>query len=104
MCNNDETDRQRLANARRLLKELDERARLQEEKIARDKGFSSYAEYWAIETERNRQMHAEFEAALDEECKRLGKTRDQYFADHPQTWVGPQTPECDCEGVYSSSA
>ena len=89
------------ANTKRLFEEHDERVRINQEQRAKEHGFSTYKEYEAFEMQQWKERDDKFYAALAEECKRLGKTVEQYWAEHPQCDT-PERPECKCEGSYFS--
>ena len=37
---------------------------------------------------------------IEEECKNLGKTVEQYWAEHPQRSVVSDYSACNCDGTY----
>lgn len=69
------------------------------EREARKNGFASWEEYDDHLREEDRLMHEDFEKRLDEECARLGKTKEQYWAEHPQR-ESPRPEPCDCTGQF----
>ena len=101
----DEITRRNMAdtNFRSILAEFDETVRVNREQRAKAHGFSTYDEYEAVEAQKRRIAEAEYETRIEEGCKRLGKTVEQYWEEHPQRWVAPEWLECDCDGVYCSS-
>ena len=99
----DEITRRNVANVKRMLEQWDEEVRVLREQEAIAHGFPNHEEYAKFEDQRNKELHAQWEAALEEECKVLGKTREQLNAEDPQCWVPQDWPECNCEGAYSTS-
>ena len=97
--NYDEITCRNMANAQRGLDQWDEEVRAIQEQKAIANGFSNYEEYKKSEDQRCMELHAQYIAALEEECKVLGKTREQLDAEDPQRWVSPDWPECNCEGA-----
>lgn len=65
-------------------------------------GFSSWEEHERHVKEQDTRYHAEYERRLDEQCARLGKTREQLEMEDPQRY-SPNCwkPDCDCDGKYS---
>ena len=96
----DEITIRNVANARRRLDAFDERIRIEREQSAKAHGFSNYKEYEAFQWQEREEHAAQYEIHIAEECKRLGKTVDEYWAEHPQRWIAPEWPDCNCEGAY----
>ena len=63
-------------------------------------GFSSGKEYEDYQMEKWGERDREYARRLEEECKLLGKTVEQYWAEHPQRDLSPlpPPPQCDCDG------
>lgn len=70
------------------------------EAMAIAKGFPSWKEYKDYQMERWGERDREYARRLEEECKLLGKTVEQYWAEHPQRDRSPPPPPppCDCDG------
>jgi hypothetical protein len=101
----DETLRTCLEESGRKMKIL--RAAIERRKTAEAiaEGFSSWEEYESYENEKCRERDRSRERNLKEECALLGKTVQQYWAEHPQRWsprpiFDSQQPECDCDGKW----
>ncbi|MCJ1465105.1 hypothetical protein MMC07_003721 [Pseudocyphellaria aurata] len=74
----------------------DEQIRIKKLELAKEKGFSTYEELQEFKLRQFDERHAQYEAFLDEECKRRGITREQLYAEDPQR--PPDEPECNCDG------
>lgn len=89
-------------NAMRIIEEFREEARRRCEIKAKELGFSSWDEYKRHQTEQRRLNEEWYQNMLDEKCARLGKTRDELYAEDPQRDVSYRwSPHCDCKGRYA---
>ncbi len=89
-----------VAEAMRILDEWDKEKERRGAVRAREKGFSSYAEYEKHFEEQFHQAHVKYEKRMDEKCALLGKTREELHMEDPQRYIPDDggEAECDCEG------
>lgn len=100
--NHDEIILRNMTFANRFMAEWDEKLRIEQQERAEAHGFSNYKEYEKFESQEYDKRMARYEAVMDERCKILGKTREEF--EDGQRSVGPERPECNCEGVYITSS
>lgn len=92
-----------IMKALHIMEEFRERRRRRGERRAKKLGFSSWEEYKCHQRKQWRLRDESYEKFLDEECVRLGKTREELAAEDPQRDVSDGwNPQCDCEGECPS--
>ena len=88
--------------ALRMLHELERKQYQMGTEQAKELGFSSYEEYLEDLGERHRRDYEDYERRMDENCARLGKTREELEMEDPQRYVPDcWDPDCDCDGKYA---
>ena len=87
--------------ALRMMREFEREMNEKATERAKARGFSSWEDYEADLKAKDTRNHAAYERRLDEQCARLGKTREQLEMEDPQRYVpNCWNPECDCDGKH----
>lgn len=90
--------------AMEILRQFREERARENDKWAKENGYTCFEEYSKIKRERDWQYHLEYERQQDEKAAALGKTREQMALEDPQRFIpyGGSISPCSCEGKQAS--